>query len=153
MCKQKLCSSALRSIIGVRWTRKKRLFYYLTSFYPFLRVFKNHRKSPYLNYRNLYPKIIFFQKGDRQKFFREFKGSFIAKVRIKNVWQFLSYFEFNNSDENHLKSKYLPKYWVSCVKIMLELNVTNFLHKKKLKIGTLKLPLRCYYAVLVKQEL
>ncbi len=38
------------------------LFCYLTSFNPFLSVFKNRRKSPLLKYRVFGPKITFFKK-------------------------------------------------------------------------------------------
>ncbi len=42
-------------------------------------------------------------------------------------------FDFKQGDENHLKSKYLPKYYVSWVEFKLELNVIKFFTKKNWK--------------------
>ena len=54
-------------------------------------------------------KIFFFQKS-KYKRFREFKGYFLRKVLKKIFESFSSYINFKYSDENHYKSKYLPKY-------------------------------------------
>ncbi len=76
-------TSALRLLIRIRWTRKKHYFYYLTAFYPLLRVFKYNRKFSFLKYRFFCLKKIFFQKSEYYKFKRILWATQIKKPKKK----------------------------------------------------------------------
>jgi hypothetical protein len=53
----------------------------------------------------------------------------MQKILKNNFHPFLSYNDYNHSDQNHSKSKYLPKYRVSWIETMLELNIIEFYTK------------------------
>ncbi len=112
----------------------------MTTFYPFLRVFKNHQKSSILINRIFWFEISFFQNSKFQQF--KFQGLFNAKNLKNNFNPFLSQNDRKHSDENQLKNKYPPKYWVSWIETMLELNLFKFFTKKILNWS---LPLFVYH--------
>ena len=53
---------------------------------------------------------IFFSKKWLTEVLENFKGYSMQKISKNNFEPFWSYINFKYSDENHLKSKYLPKY-------------------------------------------
>jgi hypothetical protein len=84
----KLCSSALRLLIFVRWTRKSRLFFYLTSFSTFLIAYKNRH---FLNMQYSGQKVFFFKK-----IFFNYFSTLISKI-FSRIF-FFSRYEFWSSD-------------------------------------------------------
>ena len=130
----KFCTSALWLLICIRWTRKKTFFYYLTTFYPFLRVFKYHRKFSFLKYRIFCPKKFFFSKKWMLKVLENFMGYSNQKAEKKNFKPFWSYIDFGKVLKKTEKSKYLRKYWVSWPEIRLDRKrIKSYTIKKKKK--------------------
>ena len=124
----KFFTSGLRLLISMCWTRKKHFFKYLTTFYPFLRVFKYNRKFSFLQKRIFCQKKFFFQKS-------EFKGLLKSKSRKKNFKSFWSYIDFGKVLKKSEKSKYLSKYWVSWPKIRLDRKrIKSYIIKNKKKL-------------------
>ena len=127
----KFLTSELKLLICMRWTRKKSFFYYLTTFYRFVRVFKYNRKFPFLKNSNICPKKIFLSKVNNTSF-REFYRLLKSKNRKKNFKPFGSYIDFGKVLKKTEKSKYLRKYWVSWPKIRLDRKrIKSFTIKKK----------------------
>ena len=126
----KFCTSTLRLLIRMRWTRKKTFFYYLTTFYPFLRVFKYHRKFSFLKNRILCPKKFFFQKSESYKFLRILWATQIKKPKKKILSRSGVISILVKCSKKTEKSKYLRKFWVSWPEIRLD--------RKRIKSYTIK---------------
>jgi hypothetical protein len=125
----KFCTSALWLLICIRWTRKKHYFYYLTTFYPLLRVFNYHRKFSFLKCRIFCPKSFFFQKVNATSFrqFYELLKSKSRKIISSRSGVISILVKCLKKTE---KWEYLSKYWVSWPDIMIDRNQKLHIKKK-----------------------